>query len=120
MAAKMVTIGAVVINVVDYEREKAFWTELLEVDMAREFPGIFGWLRPQHEGGISLALQKTDELKTDRNRVHIDTGVDDLDAAAARVEELGGSLVEGHEIMNFRWKIMADPEGNEFCIAKED
>ncbi len=28
-----------------------------------------------------------------------------------------GSFVEDHEIMGFAWKIMADPEGNHFCIA---
>jgi predicted enzyme related to lactoylglutathione lyase len=118
MATQVPTVASVVINVVDYEREKAFWTGLLGVDVAREFPGAFVWLRPQHEGGISVALQKVDEPKEGRNRVHLDTGVDDLDAAAARVEELGGGFVEDHEIMGFAWKVMADPEGNEFCIAK--
>lgn len=118
MADEVATMMSVVINVVDYDREKAFWTELLGVDMAREFPGGFGWLRPQHDGGMSLALQKVDEPKSGRNRVHVDTVVDDLDAAAARVEELGGRFVEDHEIMDFAWKVMADPEGNEFCIAR--
>lgn len=116
---KVVTIGSVVINVVDMEAEKAFWSALLGVGVAREFPGFFCWLEPQHEGAPSLALQITDSLKQDRNRVHIDTGVADLDEAQARIEALGGSLVEEHEAVGFRWRIMADPEGNEFCIAPQ-
>ncbi len=55
------TVGAVVINVNDIEAEKAFWSALLGVGVAREFPGFFVWLEPQHEGGISVA----------RNRQHM-------------------------------------------------
>jgi predicted enzyme related to lactoylglutathione lyase len=111
------TVGAVVINVVDIEREQAFWSELLGVGVARAFPGFFVWLEPQHPGGVSVALQKVEAPKSGRNRVHLDTGVDDLDAAQARIEELGGSLVETHDMVGFQWRVMADPEGNEFCIA---
>ncbi len=114
------TVGSVVINVVDLEREQAFWCDVLGVDPARTIPGFFVWLRPQHPGGVSVALQKVPELKVGRNRVHLDTGVDDLDAAQARIEELGGSLVESHDMGGFTWRVMADPEGNEFCIAVAD
>ncbi len=111
------TVGSVVINVVDIERETAFWSALLGVGVARSFPGFFVWLEPQHPGGVSVALQKVAEPKSGRNRVHLDTGVTDLDEAQARIEELGGSLVETHDMAGFRWRVMADPEGNEFCIA---
>ena len=117
MSQRVVTVVTVVINVVDYEGEKAFWLSLLGVGIAREVPGFFCWLEPQHEGGISVALQLVPDPTPDRNRVHIDTGVKDLDEAQARIVELGGSHLEDHEIGGFRWKVMADPEGNEFCIA---
>lgn len=114
---KVATIGTVVVNVVDLEVEKAFWQAVLGVGVAREFEGFFCWLEPQHPGGVQLALQKTDTLKESRNRVHIDTGVADLDEAQRRIEDLGGSMVEEHSAVGFTWRIMADPEGNEFCIA---
>lgn len=118
--ARVATVGAVVINVVVIEREKQFWSEFLGVGVMREIPGFFVWLDPQHEGGVSVALQNTGEPKEGgRNRLHIDTAVEDLDAAQAEVERLGGSHVESHEIMGFTWRVMADPEGNEFCIAAE-
>ncbi len=114
------TVGSVVINVVDLEREQAFWSAVLDVEPARTIPGAFVWLTPQHPGGVSVALQKTREPKVGRNRLHLDTGVDDLATALARIEELGGSLVESHDMGGFTWKVMADPEGNEFCIAAAD
>jgi catechol 2,3-dioxygenase-like lactoylglutathione lyase family enzyme len=110
------TVGSVVINVTDYEAEKAFWTSFLGVGTAREFPG-FCWLEPQHQGGVSVALQQSPDPGDLSGRVHLDTGVADLAAAEAAVIQLGGSHVEDHEIMGFAWKIMADPEGNRFCIA---
>ncbi|MCU0267664.1 MAG: VOC family protein [Acidimicrobiales bacterium] len=116
MASSVPQLASVVVNVVDLEREKAFWSALLDVAVAQELPG-FVWLAPQHVGGISLALQQVEDPKPGRNRVHLDTGVADLDGAQARIEALGGSHVESHEIAGFRWRVMADPEGNEFCIA---
>lgn len=113
------TVGAVVINVTDYEAEKAFWQAVLGVGVAREFPG-FCWLEPQHPGGISVALQQSADPGEATGRVHLDTGVADLAEARAAIEALGGTHLEDHEIMGFRWAIMADPEGNRFCIARTE
>lgn len=119
MADRVATLGSVVINVVDYEREKAFWMGVLGVDVAMDIDGFFCWLAPQHEGGIRLALQKVDEATDGRRRLHLDTSVEDLDAAQAQIEALGGSFVEDHEVAGFQWRVMHDPEGNEFCIARD-
>lgn len=118
MSGRVATVATVVINVADYERAKAFWSAVLGVGVAREFPG-FVWFEPQHDGGVSVALQQVADPTPGRNRVHLDTSVPDLAEAQRRIEALGGSTVEDHEIMGFRWKVMADPEGNEFCIAAE-
>jgi predicted enzyme related to lactoylglutathione lyase len=118
MGEPVMTIGTVVINVSDYETEKAFWSAVLGVGVAREFPG-FCWLEPQHEGGVSLALQRVEDPTPGRRRLHLDSAVPDIAAARDRIVELGGSHVEDHEIMGFHWTVMADPEGNEFCIAAE-
>jgi predicted enzyme related to lactoylglutathione lyase len=117
MADRVATLGSVVINVVDYDREKAFWMSVLGVEPIQEFDGFFCWLAPQQDGGIRLALQKVDAATEGRRRLHLDTTVDDLDAAQTRIEELGGSYVETHEVPGFTWRVMHDPEGNEFCIA---
>lgn len=120
MADRVGTVSAVVINVVDLEKEQKFWSEYLGVGVAREVPGFFVWLEPQHKGGISVALQLSETHSEGRNPVHLDSYVDDVAAARKRIEELGGSHVEDHEIFDFAWTIMADPEGNVFCIAPKE
>ncbi len=116
MGERIATVGSAVINVVDLDRAKEFWSALLGVGVAQEVPG-FAWLERQQEGGIVVALQEVDDQKRSRNRVHLDTGVADLDEGQRRIEEIGGTLVEEHEVPGYRWRIMADPEGNEFCIG---
>jgi predicted enzyme related to lactoylglutathione lyase len=113
----VINLASVVINVVDYAREKAFWQAVLGVEIAQEFDGAFIWFKPQAPGGISVALQQVDYPTHGRNRVHLDSGVADLATAQAQIEVLGGRLVEDQEMAGFQWKVMADPEDNEFCIA---
>jgi predicted enzyme related to lactoylglutathione lyase len=110
-------VHAVVINAIDTKRLVDFWTALLGVDVAQSIDPYFTWLAPQHEGGISVAIQLVENPTEGRNRLHLDLAVDDLDAATERVRELGGAMLEEHEIQGFTWRVMEDPEHNEFCIA---
>ncbi len=110
-------VTSVVINAADHGLLVDFWKELLGVGIARSFPPYFTWLEPQGGSGVSVAIQAVPDPTPGRNRLHLDAEVADLDEAAARIEQLGGSFVEDHEIGGFAWKVMADPEGNEFCIA---
>ena len=80
--------------------------------------GEFLVLSPTDDGFI-LGFQRVCERKSGRNRIHLDLAVDDLDAATAEIEGLGGSWLEPgvvRELEGFQWRCMADPEGNEFDI----
>jgi predicted enzyme related to lactoylglutathione lyase len=109
-------IQSIVINAADHDLLVEFWSALLEVEVAQSFPG-FTWLKPQREGGVLVAIQQVPDPTPGRRRLHIDTSVADLDGAVTRILELGGSHVEDHRAGDFSWKVMADPEGNEFCIS---
>ena len=66
----------------------------------------------------ALYFEKVPEAKTAKNRVHLDV-VDRDPEVVDRLMTLGASLVAEHEMANgaHRWTVMADPEGNEFCVA---
>jgi predicted enzyme related to lactoylglutathione lyase len=50
--------------------------------------------------------------------VHLDFGVGNVDAEVSRLKSAGATEVGGRTISdNFRWVVMADPEGNVFCVA---
>ena len=66
-----------------------------------------------------LLFQTVPEPKTVKNRVHLDLHVGDerREAEVERLMGLGASrLWDGEQGPN-RWVTMADPEGNEFCVA---
>ena len=112
-------IRSVVINTTDEERLAKFWSELLGVEVVQRAHG-FIWLKPQRPGAFSIAFQNVDHPTEGRRRLHLDTSVSDVEAATARIIEMGGSHVEDHEVPGFAWRVMADPDGNEFCIAPDE
>ena len=118
MPEASIKVRSVVINTSDEVALAKFWTELLGVEIAREVPG-FIWTKPQRSGGYSIAFQRVAAPTPGRRRLHLDTSVKDVEAASKRIIELGGSRVEDHEVPGFSWRVMADPDGNEFCIAAE-
>ena len=117
MSEPVVMVGAVVINVLDFERQKQFWSAVLGVEVAREIAPYFVWFSSQRPGGITVALQVVAEASEGPRRLHLDCGVADVETAKARILELGGSRLTDREMGGFGWTVMADPEGNEFCIA---
>lgn len=71
------------------------------------------------EDGISpdILFLKVPEAKTVKDRLHIDLRPDDQAAEVARAEALGATRVDigqGEQT----WVVLADPEGNEFCILR--
>jgi len=67
--------------------------------------------------GFDILFQKVPEPKTAKNRAHIDFDAGDMEAEVARLVGLGASVVAEHNLGDFRWTIVADPEGNEFCVT---
>jgi predicted enzyme related to lactoylglutathione lyase len=66
-----------------------------------------------------LLLQRVPETKNGKNRMHLDIETPTVDDETARLERLGATRLEreGRAEHGTRWVIMADPEGNEFCVC---
>lgn len=63
--------------------------------------------------GPTLFFQEVPESKTVKNRLHLDLTARDRSGEADRLQELGASVLAAFEDHT----ILADPEGNEFCIS---
>jgi predicted enzyme related to lactoylglutathione lyase len=70
--------------------------------------------------GPALMFNKVPEGKVVKNRVHVEVDTNDLEAEVSRIEGLGATRLAFHrsEEFNAAWMVMADPEGNEFCVVK--
>ncbi len=57
------------------------------------------------------------EAKSGKNRLHLDLRADgDRDAELARLLALGARRVDVGQAPDVSWTVLADPEGNEFCL----
>ena len=65
--------------------------------------------------GPELGFQRVPEPKVGKNRVHLDLRVTDRAAEVARLVALGAT--SGTTYHDGAWTVMADPEGNEFCVV---
>jgi len=115
-------VGYLVIDTTDADRLVPFWCGLLGVQVHSTFADGQFIILSETSSGLRLTFQRVAEQKVVKNRLHLDLLVEDLDAATAEVETLGGRWLEPgtmREIDGFRWRTMADPEGNEFDIIPD-
>ena len=114
--APVARIATIMVNAVDAARLAQFWADLLGTAISSRFEQ-FVWLEPAGPGAPQLAFQQVQDPTEGRRRLHLDIHGPDPAALRARAESLGAGFVEGHDIGDFHWEVMQDPEGNEFCIA---
>ncbi|MGW3765434.1 VOC family protein, partial [Streptomyces sp. NPDC005131] len=78
--------------------------------------GVFG---THSAPAPTVLLQHVPEPKQGKNRMHLDLdfGTENLASEVDRLERLGAArLSEELSEHGFRWIVVADPEGNEFCV----
>jgi predicted enzyme related to lactoylglutathione lyase len=122
----MTTIRTITIDCADTEAVGRFWALLLGWPLELESdgspsPGDVFLTNPA--GGPNLLFQRVPEPKRVKNRVHLDLGPTDRsrDQEVERLLGAGASIVGDHRKPDGTgWVVMADPEGNEFCVERSD
>ena len=107
-----------VLDCTDPERLAEFWAPALGyVNLGTV--GSYVALFPDGAPGPKLLLQQVPEGKTVKNRMHLDIEVRDIHAEVDRLVALGAKRVSDGPCREHgsTWFLMADPEGNEFCIC---
>jgi predicted enzyme related to lactoylglutathione lyase len=110
------------IDAEDTDKLADFWCEALgyevtyrsdegesEREVAIESPDRNGW---------RILLLEVHDERTVKNRLHLDLRPDDQEAEVARLEKIGAKRVDIGQSPEVTWVVMADPEGNEFCILR--
>ena len=81
-----------------------------------------GYSGPEDDPGVivesdhlpRLYFQLVPEGKVAKNRLHLDLRTDDLESEVARLVRLGATVLATYEGR----RVLADPEGNEFCLVR--
>jgi predicted enzyme related to lactoylglutathione lyase len=108
----------VVLDCADPEALAPFWAAAL--DYVRS-GGVDQYVRllPDGRPGFKLLLQQVAEPKTTKNRLHLDIDAPDIEAEANRLVGLGATRLRERPYIEHgtSWILLADPEGNEFCVC---
>ena len=104
----------IVVDAEDPARLARWWAEALGYVIVHEQPDEVEIRRSRDElPGLLFGVSA--EAKTVKNRLHIDLRPDDQEAEVERLVDMGARLADigQHEVS---WVVLADPEGNEFCV----
>jgi hypothetical protein len=72
-------------------------------------------IAPAEGAHPTLLFAAVPESKSGKNRLHLDFVPDDQDAEVERLLALGATRADVGQ-MEMPWVVLADPEGNEFCV----
>jgi predicted enzyme related to lactoylglutathione lyase len=107
----------VTLDCLDPERLADFWQRALAPLNYRRAFDAPPYLSLVSENGPTLLLQRVPEPKRTKNRMHLDLGVSDLQAEIDRIGKLGARIITANLVeVGYRWTVLEDPEGNEFCV----
>jgi catechol 2,3-dioxygenase-like lactoylglutathione lyase family enzyme len=115
----MLRIGSIVIRVVDLDRQVGFWSAALDYDVGWRAPaGDFAILRPREGNGPNVSLDCARSEVHLPPRIHLDLYAADQSAEVERLVALSASRVEwSRRPPDADYVILADPEGNRFCVV---
>jgi Glyoxalase-like domain len=115
-------IQALSIDAHDPARIAGFWEAALGWRRTYEDPDEVVLEPPagSREAGVApdLLFLRVPEDKTVKNRLHLDLRPEDQAAEVARLEGLGARRVSVGQGDDVTWVVLADPDGNEFCVLR--
>ena len=112
------TLANVTLDCGDVLALSRFWSNVLHRPIdngASELAATIGYHDPSTPTWLFMQVP---EPKTAKNRMHVDFRADDNDAEVARILAMGATRVGDHDQYGVRWTVLADPEGNEFCVGQ--
>jgi len=118
----MVSIGMVVMGAADMGRAVRFWSAALGYEVREGGPGSdWSSLTPAGGLGTGIGLQRSDQPADQHPQVHLDLYVADAAEQAAEVQRLVGLGAEKVDWDLYPddpdFVVLADPEGNRFCVV---
>jgi len=114
-----VRLHHIVVDAHDLPGLAGFWTQALgwKILSERETEIVIG---TDENAPVGMCFMPVADRKTVKNRVHIDltSSAADRDQEIARLIELGARQVDIGQTGAESWTVLADPEGNEFCVVR--
>ena len=114
----MIRVGSIVLRVDDLSRQTQFWAAALDYVPREETSDDFVLLRPRDGVGPNLSLDRVHSTVQVPPRIHLDLYAEDQAGEVNRLIALGATEVHWDKRPpDADYVILADPEGNRFCVV---
>jgi predicted enzyme related to lactoylglutathione lyase len=114
-----VSLHHIVIDSHDLPAQARFWSQVLgwKILSEREREIVIG---TDVDAPVGICLMPVSDRKQVKNRLHLDLtpGPDGREAEVERIVALGARRADIGQTGDESWTVLADPEGNEFCILR--
>ena len=108
----------VVIDCADHGAVVDFWAAALDYRRTEVNEQYLGLVPAERAiGRPPILFQKVPEPKVGKNRVHLDFRAEVMADEVERLRGLGATVLAERSLGALTWTVMADPEGNEFCVS---
>jgi predicted enzyme related to lactoylglutathione lyase len=112
----VVRLEEIVIDCVEPRALATFWCSFTGYEIRHAFDDWVSIGAP--DGTVIIGFQRVPDAKAGKNRLHLDFAADDEDATALEIEALGATRLWVGDDPNDPFVVLADPEGNEFCVVR--
>lgn len=119
----MLSLQCITVDAQDPLALAQFWAEALGWKIGEDVNESEVWIErelgdPQNTGFPDILFLKNSAPKNGKNRLHLDLRPDNQAAEVVRLEKLGARQIDIGQSAEptCTWVVMADPEGNEFCV----
>lgn len=117
-------ITCVVVDCADHEKLAGFWSAVLGYEVVER--SAEGWVEVGPPGqrpkgpAPTVLFQTVPDPTPGKNRLHLDVNATDRDQEAElqRLLDLGATRADVGQTGEESWRVLADPEGNEFCLLQ--
>jgi hypothetical protein len=112
-----IQLGTITVDSADARALATWWAQVLDGSVD-DFPEVgIHVVRTGRLKGLNLAVQQISSVTPGKNRIHLDFGAEDRLSIVDHLVELGARRVDEHEFRGLGWTVLADLDGNHFCVS---
>src|SRR5688572_21845552 len=108
-------LALMTIDINDMKRAVEFWSKALHGQVEGEIGEKHTMIKVPGSS-VKIFLQLVPEKKSAKTRMHLDIEASDTAAEVKRLQKLGAKVIQKVPPSGFRYGVLQDPFGNEFCV----
>jgi|SRR5436190_15025626 predicted enzyme related to lactoylglutathione lyase len=110
-------VESITVDTTDPDAAAQWWAQAAGGQLTPYVPGEY--VAVERQPGPKLLFQKVSDPTPGKNRIHLDFAAADVEAEVKRLVEHGARETGRHSLGPIAWVVLADPEGNAFCVTSE-